>query len=1112
MKKLIVTMLSLAALVGVTWADDAVATAFDSESFATVGAKYPGENNATPLWTTANTETNSVVKESSADGSSGGLERTANYLAIEDSSAGGLVRAVDRTKLNTQTIYFDSIVKMTPADSVPEYDTGSTDKLIVFLWEQEKEVTPVTTPDDPQTDENEEVSSNGTVSTTNLVVLARGESEGTLTTNIIDNVKVNAGEWYRLVIKPYNADQYQVWISEGSTKGDMKQAKAGTVGEFYSLENATMISSVGFQGTGSLNQLAFYSQDPIEVSKMCLLKFTVDITADVSENKDTLGQSLCYSYNGTTISDEQSVTILGDGAATSLDVDLKNTSITMRVEVYDTVDNQEAYEIEGWTIGEKFTINEYSGRYYTQTLTLSEADAGTEKSVSIKLAQKTGEKYGFSITVADMTDVQWSADGSTWTAYTDGATAPAGTIQVKFKNADGVEKTVQLTVLADGSASLDLSTVTYDWADYLGTAQTDDMGTEEDASDDVIYYAIDDLDDLKKFLGGVNNAKIATADVTFKLMNDIPFGNGDTWAGVGFYDNLAFNGTFDGNGKTISNVTFADNSAIDTLDPNKYRGFFNMTRNATIKNLTVNGNGFVNGISSEDYGCSMIVGYGGSTTMIIGCTAKGTITGTHRVAGIAVNLYGSATSCTNEASLTSTTGRVGGIIANFGGGTVEDCVNKGAVTGTVAGDGVGGIIARHNEDNNTIKNCSNEGTVSVGGETTSNVGEIVGVFSDNGGTLMIEGTVTGASGKLAIGSIPANKSVDGLSFATVADNVATYVKEADLLKNGTEYLVTAANAAPTIELSAGQSIKFNTTLATIDATGITAAAGATLNEPTTANNVTTYSASAAAPTTGTLTITANDNCTITVTGKDSETTYKNGATVAIDTVLVVTRTPAQDYKLDNCSATEELTMTAAGLTITATVKAITYATLTIETVDNCTITVKQGENNVENGAKFDVDDSVQLTVTRVAAVGYELDGYAAEETITMTTDQTVNAAVKAKYPSYIPADDTDKQGKFDTWKTANASTATAEELASDTYKEAFLLNVAPDKVEEAKAAFKITSITVNADGSVNLGEPNPGEGKSYNGTVTIKASATVNGDYNLQQTDAAARFFKAVLE
>ena len=85
--------------------------------------------------------------------------------------------------------------------------------------------------------------------------------------------------------------------------------------------------------------------------------------------------------------------------------------------------------------------------------------------------------------------------------------------------------------------------------------------------------------------------------------------------------------------------------------------------------------------------------------------------------------------------------------------------------------------------------------------------------------------------------------------------------------------------------------------------------------------------------------------------------------------------------------------------------------------------------------------------------------------------------------------------------------------------EAFLLNVAntDEDIAEAKAAFKIPSITVAADGTVTVEKP---EG-SYNGVLTIKTCDTVDGEYvdlevtdgvyKVDQGDAATKFFKAVL-
>lgn len=75
--------------------------------------------------------------------------------------------------------------------------------------------------------------------------------------------------------------------------------------------------------------------------------------------------------------------------------------------------------------------------------------------------------------------------------------------------------------------------------------------------------------------------------------------------------------------------------------------------------------------------------------------------------------------------------------------------------------------------------------------------------------------------------------------------------------------------------------------------------------------------------------------------------------------------------------------------------------------------------------------------------------------------------------------------------------------------EAYLLNVANTDaaIAEGKANFKIPAITVDANGTVTVTDP---EG-SYNGKITIKGSVTVNGAYDLEKTDTTARFFKAFL-
>ncbi len=337
-------------------------------------------------------------------------------------------------------------------------------------------------------------------------------------------------------------------------------------------------------------------------------------------------------------------------------------------------------------------------------------------------------------------------------------------------------------------------------------------------------FTISDAADLAGLAKLVNEGN-SFSGKTVKLGADIDLA-GETWAGIGVYNETAvgtaFSGTFDGNGKKISNVTFTDD---------KYHGFFNQLYNATVKNLTVEVDGFVG--SAEKYGGAAIAGHAISST-IESCVSEGAITGTHNVAGIAVRVEGSTIkNCTNKAALTTSYTKLGGIVSftqyNVAGqpnkvSVIEGCVNEGAVTST--GDtssdtsGVGGIIGwigytgNPTYDNDSayhieIKNCENK--ASVTGTENGNIGQIVGCAHDH---TEVYGTNKGLATTFGIG---ANNNY--FNFATVVDGVATYVTA---LTAGKTYLVTAPNAKPVIKLADGESITFDTTLSVIDDSGITA--------------------------------------------------------------------------------------------------------------------------------------------------------------------------------------------------------------------------------------------------------------------------------------------------
>lgn len=332
-------------------------------------------------------------------------------------------------------------------------------------------------------------------------------------------------------------------------------------------------------------------------------------------------------------------------------------------------------------------------------------------------------------------------------------------------------------------------------------------------------YTISTEADLAKLTQhGVGSAN---AGKHFVLQNDLTLTS--AWAGVGTYDNTknvaAFEGVFDGQGHTISDVTFAD-----ATEANNYRGFFNQIHNATIKNVTVQGNGFGSSVPTGEYGCALLVGCANDST-ISNCVTKGTIaSATHNAGGIAVRIKDTTIlACTNEANVTGSYTKVGGIVVLNQNSTtacrIEGCVNTGTLTvsgGENAGrDGLGGIIAYVGDATLTIKDCSNEGALvkDTTASASARVGQVVGWMAN--GTVTVAGTLTVRADTRTVGDC-GDKSVDGLAFATVAENVATLVANNAAVAGAN--LKVMAEGAPSIALAKDESITLDETLATATVT------------------------------------------------------------------------------------------------------------------------------------------------------------------------------------------------------------------------------------------------------------------------------------------------------
>ena len=359
-------------------------------------------------------------------------------------------------------------------------------------------------------------------------------------------------------------------------------------------------------------------------------------------------------------------------------------------------------------------------------------------------------------------------------------------------------------------------------------------------------FLIEDEDDLKVL--AEKCLTLGTAGITFKQTDNLDF-EGATWTPIGAgankdnaswkdterenpvggaegianrvstYKSTAFKGTFDGQDHTISNVV---------LPRQDYTGVFGSTYGATIKNLKVSCSGFEAG--STDCGGAIIAGTTVDTT-IENCEVSGTVTATKAIAGI-VGYGASGTivkGCVNKATLTTANEKIGGMIAcaqNGGndmdgncvwgakGVVVDGCTNEGNLSCTTSGKTYVAGLVSYADSVVTLK-----GANVVTGTLSQTGGSVSSIAAPNSGSIVLDGATFTVPAAYKT-TVKSGKAVDGMIFATVENGVATCVANSALAVGGS-YKVMATGGAPVIELKKDETITFDQTLATIDASGIT---------------------------------------------------------------------------------------------------------------------------------------------------------------------------------------------------------------------------------------------------------------------------------------------------
>ncbi len=276
-------------------------------------------------------------------------------------------------------------------------------------------------------------------------------------------------------------------------------------------------------------------------------------------------------------------------------------------------------------------------------------------------------------------------------------------------------------------------------------------------------------------VGAAENVKIGTADELLSLMN-----NPDLWssdivltaninmadaqsdlpqAPIGTKEN-AFNGSFDGGEHTVNGI-FLD------IDAERVGFFGSISNGAVVKNLTVSGSvkgsqytgGLIgysaNGVTVENCVNNCTVdggGYSGGiigfmntsstyTIKVIDCINNATVDAGNYAGGIVghasinVSCVVTVKGCQNSGDVTSSSGRVGGILGSGAFGSeklavsITNCTNTGDITG--GSTGTAGIIGYANMGSAanmgtlTVSTCKNSGDVT----STQDVGGIAGYIT-----------------------------------------------------------------------------------------------------------------------------------------------------------------------------------------------------------------------------------------------------------------------------------------------------------------------------------------------------------------------------------------------
>ena len=365
---------------------------------------------------------------------------------------------------------------------------------------------------------------------------------------------------------------------------------------------------------------------------------------------------------------------------------------------------------------------------------------------------KTGSEVDFAANPGQLLPPTSDTPSVSDTYYLRGHMDESAGNEYKNMTLTGISVTVYATQLA---SEFDSFNNTYDEnADYSADVWNGKIAAADElaAATSGTTVTIDSGELLAALAEAVNGGK-SYDGYTIKLTKNLDL-NGIEWTPIGTKGTSnVFKGTFDGDGRTIKNLKISSGDCV---------AFFGAVENATVKNLTVEGN--VNGKNAAGIVARVV---GGAT--IENCVNRATINASEKAAGIVMYAQGSSSSdqygplssdcvikncknygavnankiaaggiygwsgdesgklkitdCENNGVVTATnTAQAGGIAGNCRVITVENCANNGTVTSAA---NAGGIVGKNDTKASTITSCKNTATV-VGAEYKT--GGIAGTF------------------------------------------------------------------------------------------------------------------------------------------------------------------------------------------------------------------------------------------------------------------------------------------------------------------------------------------------------------------------------------------------